>query len=83
MDWISTESFIQKGGQTAFRMKWRTPDKKVMTFTVVEGDTVEGIVEEFSRVCAYKKHIIETWKILLASHFPRKVGRFYVYSSSK
>ena len=81
MEWITTESFMQKGGQTAFRMKWCTPDKKVVTFTVVEGDTVEGIVEEFSRVFVYEKHIIQAWKLLLASHFPRKVGRFFVYSS--
>ena len=81
MEWITTESFMRKGGQTAFRMKWRTPDKKVVTFTVMEGDTVEGIVEEFSRVFVYEKHIIQAWEILLASHFPRKVGRFFVYSS--
>lgn len=81
MEWISTESQMRKGGQTVFLMKWRTPDNKVVTFTVMEGDTVEGIVEEFKRGFDYEKSTIQAWKILLTSHFPRRVGRFLAYSS--
>lgn len=79
MEWISTDSIVKKGGQTAFLMKWRAPDGKVVTFTVVEEDTVDGIVQEFVNEFACKESVVMKWKRALALHFPRKIGRFFVY----